>query len=261
MMAVQNRLTKVEQPQERGLTEYEVGGQMVKLSPAMVRSYLVNGNGQVTDQEVMMFISLCKYQKFNPFLREAYLIKYGTQAATMVVGKEAFMKRAMRNPAYAGFEAGVVVMLPDGLLDNRVGSIVLEGEKLVGGWAKVHVKGWEVPLMVTVSFDEYCLKKNDGTPMSNWATKPGTMIRKVAVVQALREAFPEDLGGMYTAEERNVGDLPEDIITTEAVEAAAEPAEQPAQAAPVEEEKPAQKSAIHTEVSKKDDVKSALFGK
>ena len=262
MMAVQNRLAKpTEQAQERGLTEYEVGGQMVKLSPNMVRSYLVNGNGQVTDQEVMMFISLCKYQKFNPFLREAYLIKYGTQPATMVVGKEAFMKRAMRNPAYAGFEAGVVVMLPDGLLDNRVGTIVLEGEKLVGGWAKVHVKGWEVPLMVTVSFDEYCLKKNDGTPMSNWATKPGTMIRKVAVVQALREAFPDDLGGMYTAEERNVDDLPEDIITTEAVEAAAEPAEQPAQAAPVEEEKTAQKSAIHTEVSKKDDARAALFGK
>lgn len=238
-MAVQNRLsTIVEQPKERGLAEYEVGGQVVKISPNLVRSYLVNGNGQVSDQEVMMFISLCKYQKLNPFLREAYLIKYGNQPATIVTGKDAFMKRAMRNPAYAGLEAGVVVMLPDGLMDNRVGSIVLAGEQLVGGWAKVHVKGWDVPLMVTVSFDEYCLKNKDGQPMSNWAAKPATMIRKVAVVQALREAFPEDLGGMYAPEERNVSDLPEDIITTpEVVEAVEDTDEKP-----------------------KGDAKAALFG-
>lgn len=258
-MAVQNRLAKVEQPQERGLTEFEVSGQMVKLSPNMVRSYLVNGNGQVTDQEVMMFISLCKFQRLNPFLREAYLIKFNNNPATIVTGKEAFMKRAMRNPAYAGFEAGVVVMLPDGLMDNRVGSIVLEGEQLVGGWAKVHVKGWEVPMMVTVSFDEYVGRKSNGEVNQQWSTKPASMIRKVAVVQALREAFPEDLGGMYTAEERAVEDLPEDIITTpETMEAEAELIEQPA---PVEEPKPAPKSAISTEVSKKDDARAALFGK
>ncbi len=40
--------------------------------------------------------------------------------------------------------------------------------------------------------------------MSNWAAKPGTMIRKVALVQALREAFPEDLQALYDAEEMGV---------------------------------------------------------
>lgn len=267
MMAVQNRLTKPADQQERGLTEYEVGGQMVKLSPSMVRQYLVNGNGAVTDQEVMMFISLCKFQRLNPFLREAYLIKYGQQPATIVTGKEALMKRAMRNPAYAGHEAGVVVLMPDGLLDNRVGTVVLEGEKLVGGWAKVYVKGWQVPMMMTAAFDEYCLRKADGTPMSNWASKPATMIRKVALSQALREAFPEDLGGMYTAEEKQVEDLPETIndVPVVEVEVEEEPAEQPApveQPDPVEETKPVRKSAITTEVTKKpDNARDALFGK
>ena len=257
-MAVQNKLTKVEHPQERGLTEYEVGGQMVKLSPSMVRSYLVNGNGQVTDQEVMMFISLCKYQGLNPFLREAYLIKFNNQPATMVVGKEAYMKRAMRNPAYAGLEAGVVVMLENGLMDNRVGTIVLDGEKLVGGWAKVHVKGWQVPMFVTVAFNEYVGRKSSGEVNQQWSTKPAYMIRKVAVVQALREAFPEDLGGMYTAEERNVENLPEDIINTEVVE---EETVLDDNGAPLDDVKPAPKSAITTEISKKDDARAALFGK
>ena len=70
------------------------------------------------------------------------------------------MKRAMRSPNYAGQEAGVVIVTDEtGLMENRVGMIVLEGETLVGGWAKVYVKGWAQPLMVTVAFDEYCLKK------------------------------------------------------------------------------------------------------
>lgn len=219
-MAVNNRLAKAPE-QEKGITEYECGGQLVKISPNMIKKYLVNGNGNVTDQEVMMFLSLCKFQKLNPFLREAYLIKYGNQPATIVTGKDALEKRAMRNPNYAGREAGVVISFPEtGQLENRVGTIVLEGEDLVGGWAKVYVKGWEHPLMVTVSFEEYCQKK-DGKPVSNWATKPATMIRKVAIVQALREAFPEDLSGMYAAEEVGASDLPVDIITDEVIEAEA----------------------------------------
>lgn len=224
MMALQNTFQKAPE-QERGVTEYEVGGQMVKLSPTLIKKYLVNGTGDVTDQEVMMFLSLCKFQKLNPFLREAYLIKYGNQPATIVTGKEAFMKRAMRNPRYMGHEAGVVVRLEDGLLDNRVGTVVLEGEKLVGGWARVHIEGWKVPMMLTVSFAEYVGRKSNGEVNQQWSTKPASMIRKVALVQALREAFPEDLGGMYTPEERIDGDLPQEIIPDEVI--TAEPVEEP----------------------------------
>lgn len=243
-MAIQNRLTKAPE-QEKGLTEYECGGQMVKISPSLIKKYLVNGNGQVTDQEVMMFLSLCRFQKLNPFLREAYLIKYGNQPATIVTGKEAFMKRAMRSPNYAGQEAGVVVVNDEtGMMENRVGTIVLEGETLVGGWAKVYVKGWAQPLMVTVAFDEYCLKK-DGKPASNWAVKPATMIRKVALVQALREAFPEDLGGLYTAEETGEAELPLDIAPEEP---------EPAEEAPAAGDRPAQ-------AEQDGGAANALFGK
>ena len=68
-----------------GVTEYKANGEIVKLSPDTIKRYLVSGNGNVTDQEIMMFLGLCKYQHLNPFLREAYLIKYGDRSpATMV---------------------------------------------------------------------------------------------------------------------------------------------------------------------------------
>ena len=51
--------------------EYEVNGEEVKLTGNMVKQYLVSGNGNVTDQELVMFLQLAKYQKLNPFLNEA----------------------------------------------------------------------------------------------------------------------------------------------------------------------------------------------
>ena len=89
---------------------YEAAGQMVELTQATVKQYLVSGNGNVTDQEVGMFLMLCKGQKLNPFLREAYLVKFGTQPAQIVVGKDAFTKRAESNKNYKGSEAGIVVV-------------------------------------------------------------------------------------------------------------------------------------------------------
>lgn len=202
-MAVQNSIAKRQGGMPDKQVEYTVNGSTVRLSPSIVRNYLTNGNGNVTDQEVAMFINLCKYQGLNPLIKDAYLIKYGNQAATIVTSKDAIMKRAMRNPNYAGHQAGVIVRKEDGTLDYRPGAFTLQGEELVGGWAKTYVKGYQVPIEMAVSFDEYVGRKGDGTINSMWQTKPGVMIRKVALAASLREAFPEDLQGMYASEEMN----------------------------------------------------------
>lgn len=193
--------TELAEQKNTGLVEYEANGEMVKLSPAMIKKYLVSGGGNVTDGEVMMFLSLCRYQHLNPFLKEAYLIKFGSaDPATIVTGKDVFTKRADANPNYKGKKAGVVVLKKDGSIEEREGTMVLLDEKLVGGWAKVFIKDKE-PEYQSVSFEEYAGRKKDGTLNSQWSKKPATMIRKVAVVQALREAFPDRFQGMYAQEE------------------------------------------------------------
>ena len=228
-MAIKNQLTQAKKNTMEII--YKAGEEDVKLSPSIVKNYLVSGDAdRVSPQEVVMFMNLCKFQHLNPFLREAYLIKYGSQPATIVTGKAALEKRAARCEAYAGFEAGVVVT--DGSsLEYRPGALVLEGEQLVGGWADVYVKGYERPVRAVVSVTEYMGRKKDGSVNGQWASKPATMIRKVAKIQALREAFPEDFQGMYSAEEMNVSDLPEMPVDihTEAPKPAEIPAEQPAE--------------------------------
>jgi phage recombination protein Bet len=168
----------------------------IKLSPKIIKDYLVRGNGNVTEQETMMFLSLCKFQKLNPFLNEAYLIKFGGQAATMVVGKEVFTKRAYQHPKFRGLTAGIIVER-DGELLELEGTFKKPKDILLGGWATVHVAD-RVPFKNTVSMEEY------SKGQSTWKQIPCTMIRKVALVQALREAFPEYFQAMYSQEEMPV---------------------------------------------------------
>lgn len=189
------------------IVKYETDNGEVTLSKDIVKKYLVSGDpSKVTDQEVMMFIQLCKYQNLNPFLREAYLIKFGNSPATMVTGKDTFVKRAAKSKLCTGYEAGVIIQKNNNDVEYRKGALVLPNEKLVGGWAKVYRKDWQVPLENTVSLEEYQRYNSKGELMSNWSKMPATMIRKVALVQALREAIPEEFGGLYSPEEMPIDD-------------------------------------------------------
>lgn len=211
---------------------YQAGGATVELSMSTVREYLVTGNKDaVTDKEIVMFINLCKFSGLNPWLREAYCIKYGSSPATMVAGKGAFEKRAESNPNYDGREAGIITYDSEtGLTNYRNGSFRLPGEEIIGGWAEVYRKDRSHSTRVEVGFDEYCGRKSDGSVNGQWASKPATMIRKVALVQALREAFPGTYNGLYDAAEMNVD---ETVLDMEPVEK-----EQPKQEAPIPTEKP-----------------------
>lgn len=213
----------------RTIIEYEVDGSVVKLSPSIVKNYIVGDpKVEVTDQEYKFFVELCKVRKLNPFLKEAYLIKFGSQPAQIVVGKDAILKRAVKHPQFNGREQGIIVVSKEGEVIERKGTFKLPEEMLVGAWAKVHRKDWEYPVEVTVSFDEVAQKKNDGNLNSNWFKKGATMVEKVALVRALREAFVEDLGGMIdqdeawqvqpNSEEKVAQEEPEDIIDVEVKE-------------------------------------------
>lgn len=196
--------TIAEKPQQpANLVEYMAGDEKIKLTPDMVKRFLVNGGGNITNEELYMFMNLCRFQHLNPFTREVYLIKYGDRnPATMVVGKDVHLKRAKRHPEFAGLQAGIILQATDGNCYDREGTFYNpESERLVGGWARVKIHGWDVDLYNSVSLREYIGRKSSGEVNGQWASKPATMIRKVAIVQALREAFPEDTAGMYVQEE------------------------------------------------------------
>lgn len=208
-----------EAPKQELAVVYDIDGEQIKLTPSIVQQYIVGDGGKITLPEFKFFTELCKVRKLNPFLKEAYCIKFGSNPAQIVVGKDAVLKRAVLNPNFDGIESGVIVQnVQTGDITERAGTFYLkDSEKLVGGWAKVYRKDWKYPTYCSVAFDEVAQRKGGGALNMNWATKGGTMVEKVAKVRALRETFVEDLGGMYEADElppaRPSEDFPVDAET------------------------------------------------
>lgn len=177
---------------------YEVMGTRVDLDLNFVKRYLVRGQAdKVTDQEIVFFMNTCKMQKLNPLASgEVYCIKFGNDPAQMVIGKDAYLRRAFSNPDYLYKEEGITVQRADQIVQKE-GCCLYPGEKLIGGWCRVHFmrNGKERSSYKEVALDEY----NKG--QANWKTKPATMISKVAVSQCVRDAFPKDYEGLYSEDE------------------------------------------------------------
>lgn len=168
----------------------------VSTSIAQIKDLLFAGARVMpTDVEVALFLKQCQASGLNPWTKEAHLVKYAAgQPASIILGKDAITKRACREPSFGGFQAGIIVMR-QGAAVHEEGSMLYPGDQLIGGWASVSRTDIPAPFTAKVSMTEYA------SGQSTWNKMPSTMIRKVALVQALREAYPEQIGGLYDAAE------------------------------------------------------------
>lgn len=178
---------------------YEVLGTRVELDLQFVKKYLVRGRADLTsDQELVFFMNTCRQQKLNPTVQgEVYLIKYSKDdPAQLVVGKDAYLRRAFEHPDYLYKQDGIVVQRGQEII-KKEGCCLYPGETLIGGWCRVFFvrNGAERTAYKEVAFSEY----NKG--QANWKSKPATMINKVAISQCVRDAFPKDYEGLYSEEE------------------------------------------------------------
>jgi phage recombination protein Bet len=190
------RIEGIEKRLDRDLSSKQLSQiQAMPITVETLKSYYMP---QASDTEAMQFLQMCAYQKLNPFIKEIYWIKAGGRAYT-VVSKDTFLKKANENPNYIGFKAGIIVRNLDGNLEFREGTFYLDEEELLGGWAEA-LRRDRNEVVARVRLKDY-QPNYYGWEKGTWGKIPGTMIRKVAMVQALREAFPEQLRGLYDASE------------------------------------------------------------
>lgn len=146
-----------------------------------------------TDDELKLFLYRAKILGLDPFKPgQIHFVKYGTSPGQIVVGIEGIRSIAARTGKLAGINRGVIKD---------------ESGKLMGAWCEVRRHDWTHPAREEVPFSEFTTGKN------LWATKPETMIKKVAEATALRMAFPDDLGGVYEESEFDKGPSSQDVQT------------------------------------------------
>lgn len=142
-----------------------------------------------TDAELQLFMYRAKGLGLDPLKPgQIFFVKFGNNAGQIIVGLEGFRALAQRTGKRAGTKRGVTKD-DDG--------------NLISAWCEVYRTDWQHPAREEVSLAEY--SKSHG----QWKTMPETMLKKVAECAALRMAFPDELGGVYGEEERQVIEVKE----------------------------------------------------
>jgi phage recombination protein Bet len=143
---------------------------------------------QLTESEKLQFIEIAQAFKLNPFKREIHVAVYGEgeyRRLSIITGYEVYLKRADRTGKLDGWKAWV------------------EGEgDAMKAYVEIHRKDWNEPFQHEVYWREAAQKKKDGSLTSFWTKQPKFQLKKVAISQGFRLAFPDELGGLpYDASE------------------------------------------------------------
>lgn len=185
--------------------EYKIdifNGAQISLKPADIPRYLKCEKASV--EECILFIKTAQRYKADVWMRDMYLIKYGTKPASIVTGVGFFQKKAQNNPKFEGFTA------TEWLSKNTKAWVTcwipsIHGATPLGCRVSCHVKGYREKQTFTVNWEE---NKKD-TPI--WRSMPSRMIEKVAMVGLLRQTFPADFAGLYIQEEIDGHSTPPEV--------------------------------------------------
>ena len=169
------------------------------------------------DIEFQLCIQTCRHLGLDPFARQIYFIPVwdkdlGRYKLIPCVSIDGLRTTAERTGEYRG-PTPPQWCGPDGvwvdvwLADNPPSA------------ARIGVlrEGFPQPTYGVVRYRSFVKTGRDGRPLGQWGTMPDHMLAKCAEAQALRKAFPRDLGGDFAVEEAEPNEEAQALQTPEAI--------------------------------------------
>jgi phage recombination protein Bet len=175
-------------------------------TPAQRAALVQLGLEEASPGDLQVFMHQAQRTGLDPFAKQIYMIarwdsqsrknKYTIQAAI-----DGLRIVAERHGQYGG-QVG-----PEWCGEDGVWRDVWVSDKApVAARVGIIRKDWAQPIYATAMFREYAGYTREGNLTRMWREKPAVMIAKCAEALGLRKAFPQDLSGVYTAEEMTQAD-------------------------------------------------------
>lgn len=151
---------------------------------------------------VARFLHTVEKTGLDPLVRQIYCIgRFGSDGLewSIQTGIDGFRLIAERSGKYAGQDGAEWLTENHGWVEAFIPG--LHGDHPLAARVRVYRKDWDRPAVGIAVWDEYKQTKRSGELTVMWKQRGPGQLAKCAESLAFRKAFPQDLSGLYTAEE------------------------------------------------------------